>query len=392
MKQRLADWRRNEKEEDEEYKARYPNEDLSDRLALKAIDYRRQYESIWARVFGSFDTTTPIGPMCFNSEPVPSHAQVYDTLQIFSVRIKEIRQGLQWPLHVFGVIAARDSVDHNRNIIFKRERDNCQTLTQEDPCLLLTGPTRAVVVCDPVYFEVALKVEGSIKSEDKDLSLLTVPLTAASYIPHTCLFSKDYTSRLSTLELAYGYVVNSMEATIHVHITEESWPDGTYGQFTAHTSSLRDEEILLLDSRCEKMIVNDDGMIKLSRCVASVEAEGELQVSVVAFGRDNDERKIKVVGNDDKDFTPKKTGKSTGTLNVGFCKMDVTVYWSLLSLVSAECPTKSDNGHASSATKSDNGHASSATKSDDGHASSDTKSGNDHASSDLCAVAGASGV
>lgn len=38
---------------------------------------------------------------------------------------------LQWPLHVFGKIALRDSVDHNRNMIFDRTRDNCQILTQE---------------------------------------------------------------------------------------------------------------------------------------------------------------------------------------------------------------------------------------------------------------------
>jgi len=40
---------------------------------------------------------------------------------------------LQWPRDVFGIVAARDTVDFNRNIIFSRTRDNCQTLTKEVP-------------------------------------------------------------------------------------------------------------------------------------------------------------------------------------------------------------------------------------------------------------------
>nr|CAB3459331.1 unnamed protein product [Digitaria exilis] len=188
-----------------------------------------------------------------------------------------------------------------------------------------TSPTRAVVVCDPVYFEVVLKVKGNVESEDKDLSLLTEPLTNHSSILYTCLMSKDYTSKLSTLELTFGYVVDSVEATISVCITEGSWPDGYIGQVTAHTSSLKNR-VLLLRSEFEKMPVSDDGMIKLSRCVASVELEGKLTVSVVAFQHDHDDYdRINVVGKDEEDFSPRKSGKSYGRLDVGFCKMDVTV-------------------------------------------------------------------
>ncbi|KAL6640773.1 hypothetical protein ACP70R_021896 [Stipagrostis hirtigluma subsp. patula] len=332
-KQRLADIRQRQKEEDEKYWALFPNEDLSDRLAIKSIEYRRQYEFLWASFFGPFDRKTPIPHMRFTAGPVPTDARVEDTLQIFSVKVKETRRGLQWPLHVFGIIAARDCIDHNRNIIFSRERDNCQILTQEDPFLSMTGPTRAVVVCDPVHFEVALKVKGSIESEDKDLSLFTVPLTGADEFLYTRLINKDYTSRLSTVELSFGYIVGSVEATITVRITEGSWPDGFHGKFTARTSSLGCNKIILLDSRGEKMTVNDDGMIDLSRCVASVEFEGELIVSVMALVRDEDEDELTIIGGDEKNFTPKNAGESTDELNVGFCKMDITVFWSLISLV-----------------------------------------------------------
>ena len=32
----------------------------------------------------------------------------------------------------------------------------------------------------------------------------------------------------------------------------------------------------------------------------------------------------------EKGFRPKKAGKSLGTLDVGFCKMDVTIAWSII--------------------------------------------------------------
>lgn len=330
-KQMMAESRRLAKEEQERYeadfRAKYPNEDMNDLLAVQALGYREDWEDVWARLFGSFEDTTRIPPMRFTDQPAPSLAGFEDTLQFFSVKIKETAQGLQWPLQVFGVVAARDPIDRNRNVIFSRERNNCQILTQEDPYLKLTGPSRAVVVCDPVCFEVALKVKGSVEPEDKDLSLLAVPLPVDCY--STKLINEVYTSKLSTLEVTFGYVVNSVEATISVHVTEGSWPDDISGHFTAKTSSLEHQRISLVRY---KIPVDDDGMVKLSRSVASVESEGELKISVAAFRYDKDLHKVITVGEDEEAFRPMKAGRSTGRLDVGFCKMDITVAWSLMSV------------------------------------------------------------
>jgi hypothetical protein len=61
-----------------------------------------------------------------------------NSLQIYDIRVSigNSLADLQWPLQVFGVIAVRDSIDSMRNILFNRDRDDCQTLTKEvlPPC------------------------------------------------------------------------------------------------------------------------------------------------------------------------------------------------------------------------------------------------------------------
>ena len=70
--------------------------------------------------------------MRFTDEPAPGYsASPMGTLQVFSVKVAGMKRSLQWPVDVFSVIAARDCIDNNRNIMFSRTRDRCQTLTAE---------------------------------------------------------------------------------------------------------------------------------------------------------------------------------------------------------------------------------------------------------------------
>jgi hypothetical protein len=57
------------------------------------------------------------------------NASTASALQLYSIKVEETK--LVWPLHVYGMVAARDPVDRNRNILFNRKRDNCQILTEE---------------------------------------------------------------------------------------------------------------------------------------------------------------------------------------------------------------------------------------------------------------------
>lgn len=195
---------------------------------------------------------------------------------------------------------------------------------------------------EPVIVDVELKVKGTTESEDKHLSYLAVPLLChGKRYSRMLLNSGSYTSKLSTLEFRLGYIVSSVEATIFVRVICGSWPDDFRGQFAAFTTGVRwkdlasekniagvdDERILLLDSRGDQKVVvtGDDGKIVLSRCVVSVEDKGELKVHVRAWKVDDSVVEAEMV------FTALKAGLSNGELDMGFCKLGVSVAWSLIS-------------------------------------------------------------
>uniref|UniRef100_A0A453DJ68 DUF6598 domain-containing protein n=1 Tax=Aegilops tauschii subsp. strangulata TaxID=200361 RepID=A0A453DJ68_AEGTS len=73
----------------------------------------------------------------YTPRQIPHHLATYGTtLQILSFKIANIDLDLkwpllEWPLQVYGVVAARDNVDRRRNILFLRGRGNFQEITQE---------------------------------------------------------------------------------------------------------------------------------------------------------------------------------------------------------------------------------------------------------------------
>nr|CDM81829.1 unnamed protein product [Triticum aestivum] len=293
----------------------------------EASMYRHGWEELWAALIPS---------MRYMDKPPASELSVCSymhTLNVFSVKLAGIDDSLRWPLYVFGVVAARNYLDHNHNIIFLRDRDNCQIIHQKDPYLELTGPTRGVVVVDPTEFEVKLKVKGSTESEDRDLSFLITRYNCYDSENRSRVINRVMTSLLSTLELTFGHIVRSVEATISVRFIGGTWPDGFRGVFTASTASIHHMKVTLLAYRDGKLRVDSCGMIALSRDVACVELDGKLKVSVVARGED----KEAVEESADMVFTPKKAGRSCGIMKIGSCAMEVTVAWTTMDSVWNDC-------------------------------------------------------
>ncbi|RLN33775.1 hypothetical protein C2845_PM03G13680 [Panicum miliaceum] len=269
----------------------------------EALRFRKHWNYVWSRHYGSFEDTTPIPPVRFTDEPPVERLKPCHTLQIFSAKVAGIGGGFQfqWPLDVFGLVAIRDSVDRNRNIIFQRSRDECQTITGEDPYLELTGPTRAVLLWDPVDIEVYLKVKGPSELEDKTLCFLAKEILCQTRV-NSCLLHRTWTSKFSTLEFTLGHINSSVEATIFVRVVDGSWPDGFHVQFAAcmvssdfddkvpaiaGSTSVDDKKIVLLSFGDEKVPAMVDGVIELSRRVVSVETTSKLKVSVNAWQDDN---------------------------------------------------------------------------------------------------------
>ncbi|CAL5098086.1 unnamed protein product [Urochloa decumbens] len=263
--------------------------------------YCEEWEHIHGKKGGSFEDETEIPAMLHTVGPMlPSSAWPRDMLQIFSVKVMEIMGSLSWPLQVYGHVAVRDVLDHKRNYLFRRERENCQTLNSpQDSSLRLTGPSRAVVLINPVIFEVDLKVKSNgtpFESEDKILS-------------YNCF--------------CYSNVS---------HIADNGFARREDPQISRPASPLasKDPQIstpfVLLDSLDKKVAVADDGLVTLDRRVDSVDEKEERKGVHATEGGDGGASVVKKVN-----FRTRLALRSQSFFELGFCKLSVTVAWSMIS-------------------------------------------------------------
>jgi len=312
---------------EEPKRLRDDNEEEQQMLA-ELDEWRDNWAGTWSDYYGSVDKRTEVGPVQFTMGTAPSYARLRNALQIFSVKVVELKGTMIcWPIDVYGFIAVRDSVDRNRNYIFERARGNSQRLTEQDSSLVLDGPSRAVQLIDPVIFEVELRVKAARPSEDKLLS--------GEFFDYNCitglyragsLLEEMVSGPRSTLEFKYAHLRLALEAQVKVWYAEGSTDFSV--KFVARTASI-DENVTLLECEDITSALSDDRSIDLRRNVVVVEGNnGVLIIGVEVKQQGNDEGAGNIYR--EVSFTAATSGESHGTFDVGFCKMSVVVAWSLL--------------------------------------------------------------
>ncbi|XP_048550614.1 uncharacterized protein LOC125530265 [Triticum urartu] len=252
------------------------------------------------------------------------------------------KEDLNWPLKVYGKIAARDTVDRNRNILFSRSKCDYQEPNGQDDSLCLTGPSRAIVALGHVDFEVELKViEGAVSQSliicggryggTDDCSSSSASVTYGGDGP-TFLLS----NHRCTTEVTLEQLDRSHQATIvGVRVTKGAWPI-KYGCWVicfwapASTADVIDttcRPVVLLDRRGKGLHRGSENYLQLSRKVVSVQSQGTLRVAIEAYGKSR--RWIARKGH--IDFPVQQCQTSKRACLVGDTTVEVVLAWSLLS-------------------------------------------------------------
>ncbi|EEE61957.1 hypothetical protein OsJ_16723 [Oryza sativa Japonica Group] len=265
-------------------------------------NYRTSWDSSLSSRYGPFQCTTSVPAMRYTHGPIARYACCDSTLQIFSIEV--------------------------------------------DSFLELTGPSRAILIVDPVEFDVELKVKGRRESDDQILSFQLFRqngfFNGRQSVTLVRRFHPIMLGWYSKFKFTYAVLNGAVEATIcRVKVVRGSWTKEYQGRIVCTTSSICHEDFMLLDSQdAETMPIGSDDVIKLSRRVVTVELSGELTVSLTAthVGKRTRDDDGGIAQNDEALFTtdkvrfrPKKSGESCATCKLGFCEVEITVAWSLLN-------------------------------------------------------------
>uniref|UniRef100_A0A0E0LKS0 DUF6598 domain-containing protein n=1 Tax=Oryza punctata TaxID=4537 RepID=A0A0E0LKS0_ORYPU len=272
------------------------DDEEEDQEAAQAFNFRHFWNFLFSAQ-ANFEDITDVPPMRHTDDPDAMHAKCRDAVQVYSVEVKQIKCGLQWPIEVFGHVAVRDSIDRKRNLIFNRGRDDCQTLT----------------------------AEGITETEDMVLSSLafTFNCMCADYKVKRHMAS----NKRSTVQITFALIPETVEATFEVKGIDGSWDPSLRPHFFASTHDLPSMKFVLLDPREGAVVVSDNNNVRLTRSVISVQVLGGLKLTAEAL---NDEKTV--VHRTTVIFKPQRAGRIDGFLDFNCCKMVVKVAWSRLSI------------------------------------------------------------
>ncbi|KAM0890036.1 hypothetical protein ACQ4PT_027328 [Festuca glaucescens] len=191
------------------------------------------------------------------------------------VSIKVTESDVGYPIRVFGTVLARDVLDYKCLYLFRRERDDAQLINSPKDELILTGPRRALVTPDRIFFEINLKIKGAPGIAEGDFS--------KGVMEHNTICSDNraiaigLTSWRSTVELVCTPVPYPVEATLEVKILKGPRDVPFSSHVITWTDGYEDNPITLYeyDASCSRESgtrgsIGDDGSVALDRNLVAV--------------------------------------------------------------------------------------------------------------------------
>lgn len=219
-------------------------------------------------------------PLDSNITPELEKYMVSSAVNVISVKVIESDRG--YPISIYGTVLARDRIDYRCIYLFRRGREDPQMISSKDDMLTLTGPRRALVPPDNIYFEFNLRVKGD--AGDEDFSKGVIQLHVVPYDPEP--ITRVLSSWLSRVELVLAPVESPVAASLEVKILKGAPP--LIGKVCAGTSENPETQMIVYDSRDMK----SGSSVVLSRNLVAVpdpdDEEDEIAVHVRFLDNDDD--------------------------------------------------------------------------------------------------------
>ncbi|KAK1601770.1 hypothetical protein QYE76_016944 [Lolium multiflorum] len=328
----LAERERRRREEDEMARKVAENlrrDEAHQTVKKSIIEYntkleRNVYTRFFLRDFSVFDINelSLIPPMRYTDSMYEDEFALEDSANILSVSV--VSSDVSLPINVYGSVIVRDSIDYKCIYLFRRHRDDCQVINDEDKTLILTGPDRGLVLVDFIYLEIDLKIrdlKDDKEDQDKQFSkgLISIDGRVLSRERDVVVRSETLESWLSTMEVRVATVLNTVEVTFEIKLLMGHLD----GNITVGIKGIK-EPILIHDSEADGVVTWDESrVVKLRRRVMTICLQEMLAFHIV-----NEADGVK--GERTLDFTPKRTGSDHCNILCGAGVFGFTVVWSLM--------------------------------------------------------------
>ncbi|EMS57127.1 hypothetical protein TRIUR3_10794 [Triticum urartu] len=311
---------------EEEEKARKTEENRRRREAHDAVmDSIMEDDPKVGRKNFLIDTSVP--PMRYTDSIYQDEFGLEDSANILSVSI--VSSDVGFPVNIYGRGIARDSIDYKCIYLFHRNRDDCQRLN-EDGMLILTGPSRGLVLVDFIYLEIDLKIREDGVSPDRPFSkgLISIDGRVLSREEDVVVRSETIESWLSTTEVRFATVLSAVECTFEIKLIEGLFKGNITVGIADKARKLDIEQTIVIhDSTADGVVTSDEsGVIKLRRSVITICLE-----RTVMFHINNEA--AGVCAERTSDFTPRRTGADEEKITCGSGKFGFRVVWGYIEAV-----------------------------------------------------------